>query len=207
MKRSCGLGLRVGRGDLHRAARVRVHRPDVHLVPVPTGRRRPVVAHGDRQEVEHQVGVGHVVVAASEAAGFEVVRGTGALAQEQPLGADERSPPHLQLRLQRDRLLARVLHVDLEMVLHVLADSRQVVHHRDAQRAERAGITDAAELQQLWRVERAATQDDFPCGHLLRGPAASAELHPVARVPSNSTRCTSARVVTVRFGRCITGWR
>ncbi len=201
------LGLRVGGGDLHRAARVGVHRPDVHLVTVPARRRRAVVADGDRQEVEHQVRVGDFVVAAHEPAALEVVRRAGSPAQEQPLGADEGSPPHLQLRLQRHRLLAGVLHVDLEVILQVPADGRQVVHDGDVQPGEMRGIADAAELQQLRRVEGPATQDDFAGRHRLGSAAPVLYSTPVARVPSNDTRCTRARVVTVRFGRCITGCR
>ena len=59
---------RVGRGDPHGPPRVGAHRPDVDLVAVVPPPARAVVADRQRQEVEHQVGVGDVVVAAREAA-------------------------------------------------------------------------------------------------------------------------------------------
>ena len=81
---------RIDRDDLHRAAGVGVHRADVHLVAMAL-RGRAVVADRQRQEVEHQVRVGDLVVAADEAAGLEVVRGAGAAAEQQPLEPDLRA--------------------------------------------------------------------------------------------------------------------
>ena len=57
--------------------------------------------------------------------------------------------------------VAQVLDVDLEVILQVLADARQVVHDRDAERLELARVPDAGELQQLRRVDRAAAEDDL----------------------------------------------
>ncbi len=122
-----GLGRGIGRGDPDAAARVGVHRADVHLVAVPAGGRRAVVADRDRQEVEHQVRVGDVVVAAGESAALEVVGRARAAAQEQPAGADQRPVAPLERGRDRDRLLAAVLDVDLEVILQVLADAGQLV--------------------------------------------------------------------------------
>src|SRR5699024_9543677 len=94
---------------------------------------------------------------------LEMVRGTGAGTQEEPLRADERPLPLLQCGLHRHGLRARVLDVDLEMVLEVLADARQVVDDVDAERLELARVADAGKLEQLWRVDRAAAED-----HLVR---------------------------------------
>src|ERR1700691_5984316 len=57
-------------------------------------------------------------------------------AQEEPPGADHRRVAPLERRCHRDRQLRRVLHVDLEMILQVLADPRQVCSHVDAEPAE-----------------------------------------------------------------------
>ena len=65
---------RVRRADADRPPRIGVHRPDVHLVAVAARGCGPVVADRERQEVEHQVRIGDVLVAADEAAGLEVVR-------------------------------------------------------------------------------------------------------------------------------------
>ena len=130
----------------------------MHLVAVAAvGRRGAVVADRDRQEVEHQVRVGDVVVRTHEPAALEVVGGARALA-EQPHQPDERPLPHRHPRLDRHRLQALVLDVDLEVVLQVPADGGQVVHGRDAEGAQVVGVAHARQLEQLRRVERAAAQ-------------------------------------------------
>ena len=141
-----GMDPGVGARDLHRTPRVRVHRPDVDLVTVVAGRRRTVVAHGDRQEVEHQVRVPNLVVGPGEPAALEVVRRAGARAEEQPPEPDPRPVPPLEVGRHRNRLRARVLDVDLEVVLQVLAHPRQVVHDLDPERSELVGRADAGEL-------------------------------------------------------------
>src|SRR5690606_33284283 len=105
-----GLDPGVGGTDLHPSPGVGVHRPDVHLVAVAAGGGGPVVADGDGQEMEHEVGVGDVVVAAHEPAALEVVGGAGTSA-EQPHQADDRAPPPRQPRCHRHRLGAGVLDV------------------------------------------------------------------------------------------------
>ncbi|TMM15114.1 MAG: hypothetical protein E6F98_02800, partial [Actinobacteria bacterium] len=110
---------RVRAHDLHRAARVRVHRPDVHLVAVRSRWSGTVVADRERQEVEHQVGVGDLVVRAGEAASLEMVRRTGPVAEEQPPRPDVGPFPLLQCRLHRHRLCALVLDVHLQDHLEV----------------------------------------------------------------------------------------
>ena len=109
--------------------------------------------------MEHEVRVGDLVVAADEPARLEVVRRAGPGAEEEPLEADERLPVPLQRRRDRDGLLGAVLDVDLEVVLQVLADAREVVDDVDPERLELARVADAGELQQLRRVDRAAAED------------------------------------------------
>ena len=175
---------RVGARDLHRAARVRVHRADVHLVAVVARGRRAVVAHRDRQEVEHQVRVRDVVVAAREPAALEVVRGARAAAEEQPLrtrstGASATSgtarsrpaactrtgcrPPGgpAGARRRPGRSCTTSMPSALELV----------------------GVADARELQQLRRVDRAAAQDDLAGRRRARGRRARCVYStPTARV-------------------------
>ena len=128
---------RVRARELERAARVRVHRPDMDLVAMAGRSGTAVVADGQRQEVEHQVRVRHILVAAHESATFEVVGGTRSTAQEQPLRSDEGAAPLLGRRwLHGDRLRAGVLDVDLEVVLQVCANPREIADHRDPERLE-----------------------------------------------------------------------
>ena len=90
-----------------------------------------------------------------------MVCGAGTAAQEQPVGADPRPVPPLEVLLHAHRLLTRVLDVHLEVVLQVLADTRQVVYHVDAERLQFACVADAGQLQQLRAVDGAAAQDDL----------------------------------------------
>src|SRR3546814_16718238 len=69
---------------------------------------------------------------ADEAGGLEVAGGAEAGLEEDPGDADHRLGPRLQRRVEGDRLRAGVLHVDLQVVLQVLADAQQVVHAGNA---------------------------------------------------------------------------
>ena len=64
-----------------------------------------------------------------------------------------------------------MLDVDLEVVLQVLADARQVGDDLDPERAQLGRRADARELEQLRRVDRAAAQDDLAAARDL-APAA-----------------------------------
>ena len=97
--------------------------------------RGAVVPDGYRKEMEHQVRVGDALVAAHEATGFEVVRRPRATAEQQPAQTYRGPVAPLQRRRNRYGQLGRILDVDLEMVLEVLADRGQVLHHRNPQRS------------------------------------------------------------------------
>ncbi|MCY1224890.1 hypothetical protein D9M72_370670 [compost metagenome] len=159
--------------DLEAAAGVGIHGADVHLVAVLRIRLLAVVPHGDGEEVEHQVGVRHLIVGADEPAALEVVGGRGTLAAQEPLEADERVAPQVKVRLHGHRLGAGVLDVDLEVVLQVLAHAGQVDHRLDAERLEVGGVPDAGKLQQLGGIDGAAGQDHLSGVHLVR-PAVAA---------------------------------
>ncbi len=163
-----GVGLRVRAPDPHVTAGVGIHRTDVHLIAVALGRGRAVVPDRDRQEVEHQVGVVDVLVAAREPAALEVVGGTEATAVEQPLVGDPGPFAPLETGRDRDRLLRGVLDIDLEVVLQVLPHPGRVVDHVDAESTEQRLVADTGQLEQLRGVDRAAAQDHRrrrpPCG-------------------------------------------
>src|SRR5262249_8438961 len=56
-------------------------------------------------------------------------------------------------------LRARMLDVDLEVVLQVLADPWQVVSRLDACSAQMLRVAHPRELEELWRVDRSAAED------------------------------------------------
>src|SRR4051812_27636459 len=109
-----------------------------------------------------------------------MVRRTGPAAS-QPLQADPWAPPLREVGRQRNRLRAPVLDVHLEVILHVLADADEIVHDGDAERFEIGGVADARELEQLWRVERAAATDDL-AAHRALDASAALRARPAGRV-------------------------
>ena len=120
-----------------------------------------VVADRHRQEVELDVRPFELVAAADEAAGLELVAGTDAAAEEQPLGANRRLVPPLERRVQRYRLQALELQVHLQMVLQVLADAGQLLHQRDAELLQQRTRANPRALQDLRRGDGAAAQQHF----------------------------------------------
>jgi hypothetical protein len=91
---------------------------------------------------------------------------------EEPLQADARLGPGPLRRVQRDRLGARVLDVDLEVVLEIAADARQVRHRRNLEAFKLVGVADAGQHQQLRRVDRAAGEDHLALGADAHGTRA-----------------------------------
>ena len=146
---------------MHVALGVGVHRADVELEAVLALRLGTVVTDRHWQEVEHQVRVVLVLVGTGEAAGLEVGGCYRAAAGQQPLEADERAVDHLVVRLGAHRLGAVVLHVDLEVVLQVVAHAGQVLLDLDASLFQHLAVTDAGQFQQLRGVEGAAAEDDL----------------------------------------------
>src|SRR5262245_11269816 len=122
---------RVARAQLHPTARARAHRPDMDLETMTGCGRLAVIANGARQEMILDVGIFDALSGADEAAGFEMVGGAETSTEEQPLGPDQRLGDEVELGVQRHRLLAAHLEVNLEMVLQVLADARKLVQRRD----------------------------------------------------------------------------
>ncbi|CAB4885518.1 unannotated protein [freshwater metagenome] len=70
-----------------------------------------------------------------------------------------------------------MLDVDLEVILQVLADARQVMDGFDPDRPQVLGVADAGELQELWGVEGAAAQDHLAGGDARGAPALLHDVH------------------------------
>src|SRR5215470_23999 len=112
------------------------------------------------REVEHQIRIGDGVVAARESAALEMVRRAGALAQEEPLRADEWTLPFRQRGLEGYGLGAGVLDVDLQVVLQVFPHGGNIDDSVDAEFLKFVRGTDAGQLQQLRGVECTSAADD-----------------------------------------------
>ncbi|OIQ78619.1 hypothetical protein GALL_396650 [mine drainage metagenome] len=61
-------------------------------------------------------------------------------------------------------LLDVVVHAGLQMVLQVLANTRQLVQNVDPKAAQQRRLADAGKLQQLWRDDRPRRQDHLATG-------------------------------------------
>ena len=94
--------------------------------------------------------------------------------------------------VQGDRLAAAIDRADLEVILQVGADARQVVHHLDAVLLQMPGRADAGELQDLRRADRARRQHDLaaargaPLGAVLA--VAHADGAPAVEAPGRHQR-------------------
>jgi len=95
-------------------------------------------------------------LAADKAARFEMVRAAEALAGQDPFDADLQLGERVRRAVKRDRLLAGILDVSLDVVLQVLTDARQVLDDGDAERLERVGVADPRQHEHLRGVDRAA---------------------------------------------------
>jgi hypothetical protein len=96
---------------------------------------------------------------------------------------------------------------EIEMILQVLADARQVVHDLDARFPQVRRRADARQEQQLRRAERAAADDDLAARPDRALPPPCRYDRPTALRPSSSTFVARAPVTTFRLGRFITGCR
>ena len=94
------------------------------------------------------------------------------------------------------------------MVLQVLADALERVHHGNAVLLQQRGRSNAGQLQQLRRLQRAGGKDHFAprdgSDVIAALPIADARR---ARVPSKSTRVACALVSMRRFARLRAGFR
>ena len=145
---------------------------------IPRG-RGAVVAHGHREEVEHQVRIGDVVVAPGKPSAFEMVGRRQALLEQDPLQPDPRAVPPLQPGRHRHGLGAGVLHVHLQVVLKVLAHARQPMADRNARGLQVGFVSHTRDLEQLRRVDGPAAEDDLAPGDVV--PTVPGELD--ARCP------------------------
>ena len=91
--------------------------------------------------------------------------------------SDPRAREKPEMRVQRDRARAGLLHVDLEVVLQVGADARAVGDDLDAVLAKLLRRPDAGEHQKLRRVDRRRGDDDLLARAHRLDAAPAAELN------------------------------
>ena len=177
----------------------------MHLIAVTAGRCRAVVADGDREEVEHEIGIADTLVAPGEPATLEMVRRPGTAAEKEPLEAYPRPLAPLERRCDGDGPRARVLDVDLEMVLEVLAHPHEVLHDVPP-RALSSAAFPMPESCRSWG-ELKAPPHKMTSPARIRRPPGSPSSTPTALRPSNRTLVTNRPQSTSRLGLYITGCR
>ena len=166
------------RADRDPPPAARLVRADVDLKTMPVEGRAPVIAHSRGQKVVLDVRPLHPLVRADKGAGLEVVgRAEPGLGQHPPR-PDPRLAERVQPPVQRNRLGAAVLEVDLQMILQIGTNPGQVHHRHHTGFLEHSRRADARALQQRRRTDRAGRKNDFPPGHDLRGLAPAGDLDP-----------------------------
>ncbi len=136
-----------------------------------------VVGHGDH-EMQLQVRFAQVGPALDEAARFGEVGGDHAAAFA-PVAQDLAQYAHTAAQRIADQVEVEDLLVqdDVEMVLQVLADAGQVLHHRNPQRAQMRRRAHARSHQQLRRTERPRRHDHLAPRAQRLGAAAAVHRH------------------------------
>ena len=131
------------------------------LVGLQVGGLAAVVYHLGGKEVELYIGVSHAGVAPHEAAGLQVGGGGGARPVEEPLDPHLDHPQSLLLAVESDGLRAALDDVELQVVLQVLTDSREVVKGLDTNTSQVISVPHTRQQEQLGRVDSSSTENDL----------------------------------------------
>ncbi len=170
-----GRGIGGGRLDVARALRPELRDAQRHARHAIEFRRAVAAGHvACRREVELHVGRREARPRLEVAAGMAGRRRQQALAREGIAQNLAHQPQAAALLVQRARALDQRRDAHGVVVAEVAADARQGMLHRHADLAQIVGIADARDLQELRRVDGAATQDHVAAGaDLLRLAALS----------------------------------
>ncbi|CCJ88366.1 protein of unknown function DUF140 [Cronobacter turicensis 564] len=168
---------RIARFNAHVTAARRAHGADVTLETVRFDGVRAVVVNRHRQKVVLNVRPGERFAAADKPAALKVVAGADTSAVKQPLRADFRLVPPFQRRIERHRLFALVLQIHLQVILKILADARQIMHHRNIKLFQQFSIPHAGSLEDLRRGDGACAEQHFAARmNLLRRVAGTMKI-------------------------------
>ena len=165
---------------------------------MPSGWGGSIVANRQRQKMEHQVRVCHQIIASCKPSCFKIIGGRWALPKEKPLKTDPRFIEPSECRLHRNWLGARMLHINLQMVLQVFSNSWEFLNYFDTQGLKFIQVPNARKLQKLRRIEGASTGDDFSTLNAYCLPFV-AESRPTALFPSKRMHNAWARHITLRL--------
>jgi hypothetical protein len=119
----------------------------VDLETMPFKRGIPVVTNRPRQEVVLNIGPLKARSGADKATGLEMVGRAQARFRKDPLYADLELGQWIQMSIDRYRLSASVLKIDLQMIGEILADTGQFVNQVNTCVAEHLGRSDARSLE------------------------------------------------------------
>ena len=131
------------------------------LVGLQEGSLAAVVDDLGGKEVELYVGVRHTRVTPDEASGLQVGGGGGAGPVEEPLNPHLDHPQSLLFTVETHRLGAALDDVELQVVLQVAADTREVVERLDTNTSQLVTVPHTRQQQQLGRVDGSSTQYDL----------------------------------------------
>ena len=113
------------------------------------------------EEVELYVGVSHPRVTPDEAPGLQVGGGGRAGPVEEPLEAHLDHPQALLFAVESHRLGAALDDVELQVVLQVAADTREVVERLDTNTSQLVTVPHTRQQQQLGGVDGSSTEYDL----------------------------------------------
>ena len=156
---------------------------------------------GERHECQLQVRIFDACAAADETAGLEVVGSRGTRQAGEPPKAGRHLAETPIGRIKRDRLGTLMLDHDVGMIVQVRTHCLELMPGPHAGGLQQLRGADAGQLQQLRRVDGSRGYDHIAFRADALDASPSEYSTPVARRPSRSTRCASAPVSTVRFGR------
>jgi hypothetical protein len=92
------------------------------------------------------------------------------------------------------------------MILQILGDTRQVVHHAAPLLPQQLVWPNPGQLQEPRRVDLTSANSTSRRARARRITLSWLKATPTARFPSVTSRCASARTSTFRFGGFSTGY-
>mmetsp|Transcript_9968 Transcript_9968/g.33245 ORF Transcript_9968/g.33245 Transcript_9968/m.33245 type:complete len:270 (-) Transcript_9968:943-1752(-) len=140
---------------------LRSHRAAMSLKPMAFYDAIPIVRSSHRHEMVLDVWIFYPGVTSDEPCRLHVVRCPQPLPRQDPLDSNPELPDDVEMVVEGDRLLASVLKEELEVILEVLPDARQMMTSLHPDAAQMAAVTDTRQLQQMWRPNCSSTQDRF----------------------------------------------